>query len=131
MKIYLDPFTNLPTKDNLQSNSFNLTERSLNEIVEEIDRLGNCFVNIQIPSEQSQYDIVFIDDYKNQGIHQRGIKNYSIIIGIIGHSCFGFKCGKHKTTSEYYESKLGVNSKKLTILFNKLRSLKGENRVCF
>ena len=106
-------------------NSFNLTKDNVKVIakliVEEVSK-DAWFMNIQIPSESSQYDVVICFDYNNQGYHQRGIKYGNIIIGVIGFGLHGFDYSKYTDTSiDYYKEKLGVHSELLTELFNEVR----------
>lgn len=125
-KIFADPFNDQPTFIDLIANSIYLTENNIDEVAKYIHDLNNCFLNIQIPSEMVQYDVSILEEYNNQGTHQRGIKNYDLIIGIIGFGCYGFTCGNYQnTTKEYYREKLNISSELLTSLFNKLRTLKG------
>ena len=82
---------------------------------------GSAFINIQIEEEFSQYDVLFSYNYSNIGIHQRGIKSDSLLIGIIGCGCFGFDINIPDTDPGYYAEKLRVHSMFLAMLFNEIR----------
>lgn len=113
------------TDANLMSNSFNLTKDNVKEVAKHIANaiiLNGLFFNIQIEEEYSQYDILMSVEHFNQGIHQRGISNNDLLIGVIGFGCYGFRCEKKNNTSMgYYTEKLGIGSELLTILFNRIR----------
>lgn len=78
-------------------------------------------VNVQIPDEYSQYDVLFAYNFNNYGSHQRGIVPSDLLIGVIGFGCFGFRTDIHESAQGYYLEKLHVDSKALTIFFNKVR----------
>lgn len=115
------------TDDNSMLNSFNLTQKNLKEVAKEIALIikdTHClFCNIQIPEECSQYDILFSINYYNQGLHQRGIRNRDLLIGVIGRGLYGFECNtKNETELDYYTEKLDICTYFLRELFNEVRN---------
>lgn len=89
-----------------------------------INDAGTIFINIQVPSESSQYDILLSHNYYNQGLHQNGIIDGYILIGIVGYKLHGFTYNSEilvDTTPDYYCEKLGVYSELLSNLFNIIR----------
>lgn len=132
--IYADLFGN-ETSEYQMSNSFNLTENNYKEVAHEIALTlkggESIFFNIQLPSEGSQYDIWMDWNFLNQGIHQRGIREHNLLIGIIGFGCFGFDCDRLVLTStSYYYEKLKVASELLMLLFNYIRMELGGREIC-
>ena len=90
-------------------------------IIEKLKENNSVLMNIQIREEYSQYDVLFSYNFTNYGRHQRGILGNDLIIGVIGHGCFGFRTGISDTDPEYYKEKLGVHSNYLAFLFNEIR----------
>ena len=82
---------------------------------------GNVFMNIQIEEEYSQYDVLFVYNFNNFGIHQRGIRKNDLLISIIGLGAYGFSVNIPDTDPGYYKEKLGVSSYFLSFLFNEIR----------
>lgn len=82
---------------------------------------GNVFMNIQIEEEYSQYDVLFVYNFNNFGIHQRGIRKNDLLISIIGFGAYGFSVNIPDTDPGYYKEKLGVSSYFLSFLFNEIR----------
>lgn len=85
----------------------------------------SVLVNVQIPDEGTQYDILFAYNFNNFGYHQRGIVPSDLLIGVIGFGCFGFRTDICESAQGYYSEKLHVNSEALTIFFNEVR-----RRIC-
>ena len=132
--MYADMFGN-ETCNCHSSNSFNLNKNNIQAVAHEIAMLvrdtDGVFFNIQIKEEYSQYDVIMSKGYYNQGIHQRGIRNGDLIIGIIGSRCYGFTCNeKNYTSVGYYEEKLGIGSELLSTLFNIVRDELGGATKC-
>ncbi len=90
-------------------------------IINSLKEKGNVLINIQIEEEFSQYDVLFSYNFKNLGIHQRGILANDLIIGIIGFGCYGFRTNIPDTDPSYYSEKLGIHSNFLAFLFNSVR----------
>ena len=82
---------------------------------------SSVFINIQIPEEYSQYDVVFSYNFTNLGHHQRGILANDLVIGVIGMGAYGFNTHIYDTDPSYYKEKLGVSSNFLSFLFNEVR----------
>lgn len=122
--MYADMWGN-KTSDSQMSNSFNLDKNNVHEVAKHITSLilmNSLFFNIQIEEEGSQYDVLISAQHYNQGIHQRGIKPYDVLIGVIGFGCYGFRCEEMNNTSVgYYQEKLGIGSELLSTLFNRIR----------
>ena len=78
-------------------------------------------INVQIPDEMSQYDILFAYNFNNSGYHQRGIIPSDLLIGVIGLGCFGFRTDISESAEGYYYEKLHVQSPALTLFFNEVR----------
>lgn len=82
---------------------------------------GSIFINIQIPEEYSQYDVLFAYNYVSAGNHQRGILANDLMIGVVGFGCYGFRGDITDTDPCYYAEKLGIHSNFLSFLFNEVR----------
>ena len=81
----------------------------------------SILINVQIPDEMSQYDILFSYNFNNFGYHQRGIVPSDLFIGVIGFGCFGFRTDIYESAEGYYYEKLHIQSKALTLFFNEIR----------
>lgn len=81
----------------------------------------SVLVNVQIPDEGSQYDVLFAYNFNNFGYHQRGIVPSDLLIGVIGLGCFGFRTDISESAEGYYYEKLHVQSPTLTLFFNEVR----------
>lgn len=81
----------------------------------------SVLVNVQIPDEGSQYDVLFAYNFNNFGYHQRGIVPSDLLIGVIGFGCFGFRTDIYESAQGYYYEKLHVQSPALTLFFNEVR----------
>ena len=81
----------------------------------------SVLVNVQIPDEGTQYDILFAYNFNNFGYHQRGIVPSDLLIGVIGFGCFGFRTDIYESAEGYYYEKLHVQSPALTLFFNEVR----------
>lgn len=104
-------------KDNtIQDISYKITQVLVSEDYKKV-----IMCNIQIPDEDSQFDVLFVLERENQGCYQSGIKHNDLIISIMRKGAFGFKIGKCDTSVDYYKEKLNVKSELLTKLFNEIR----------
>ena len=90
-------------------------------IARELECNDSIFVNIQIPSECAQYDVLFSYGHGNYGTHQRGIRGDDLLIAIMGYGAYGFNISIHDTDPGYYNEKLKVKSNYLGMLFNAVR----------
>lgn len=81
----------------------------------------SVFMNVQVEAECSQYDVLFSYGYSNYGIHQRGLREDNLLIGIVGFGTHGFDINIHDTDPGYYVEKLNVRSNYLSMLFNEVR----------
>lgn len=82
---------------------------------------GDAFMNIQIEEEYSQYDVLFVYNFNDFGVHQRGITKRDLLISVIGSGAYGFSISIPNTDPRYYAEKLGVHSNFLSFLFNEIR----------
>lgn len=90
---------------------------------------GKVFMNIQIEEEYSQYDVLFMYDFDNFGMHQRGITQKDLLIGVVGFGTYGFGISIPDTDPGYYKEKLGVSSYFLSFLFNEVRKKLKESNL--
>ena len=78
-------------------------------------------MNLQIEEEYSQYDVLFSYNFEDYGMHQRGVTQKDLLIGVIGKGCYGFNVCIPDTDPGYYTEKLNVHSNFLAFLFNEVR----------
>ena len=96
-------------------------ENTVDLVIASLKSNRPILVNVQIPDEYSQYDVLFAYNFNNYGSHQRGIVPSDLLIGVIGFGCFGFRTDIYESAQGYYSEKLHVDSEALTIFFNKVR----------
>lgn len=98
-------------------------------MVEALRKNNSVFMNIQIEEEFSQYDVVFSYNFADFGMHQRGITQRDLLIGVVGFGTYGFSISIPDTDPGYYKEKLGVSSYFLSFLFNEVRRKLKENNL--
>lgn len=90
-------------------------------VVQNLKINSSVFMNFQIEEEYSQYDVLFSYNFADYGMHQRGITERDLLIGIVGFGTYGFSVNIPDTDPSYYKEKLGVSSYFLSFLFNEIR----------